>query len=462
MMRLASTLVSLLALGLVLGVGGAANAGEVPTLGADGEVYRVERGTYGELFPGGLAAAPTNPVLALDVYRPDRAVERLLVPTTEDEFPEDSPAIILDPASQTPFLVWERWKNFIHPELNLVQLTAAGWTEVAEISGNPFRQKSSPAFAITHDSDLRVDDGGQLVPRSRTIVHLVWLETEATGALNAQYAPVVIEDGAYLGSNPIYKLNDLLDGLSSVDGASVSSDLERAVAIGPGDEAQSVNIAFTAVGAGRIAAVTARVLPRDLTAVSDALREGLIAEFGGNFVPTDPASVGAVADLARHQLVDFGNRLQTGFVAALAAELTQFILEHGPIAPDIETLAASVGARTAIFGSNVLRSGIAPVENFARHQLVDFGNRVEGGLDHHQIQLGLVSARPAPATGAGKTTVLVSRPGDDLLVAWEHDGVLSYRETRGDDWSQEFVLRPESADGLTAAYQALRDRIRDR
>ena len=74
------------------------------------------------------------------------------MPTTGDEFPEDSPAILLDPASQTPFLVWERWVNLIHPELNLVQLTADGWSEVAELSGSPFRQKSSPTFAITHDS----------------------------------------------------------------------------------------------------------------------------------------------------------------------------------------------------------------------------------------------------------------------------------------------------------------------
>ena len=71
--------------------------------------------------------------------------------------------------------------------------------------------------------------------------------------------------------------------------------------------------------------------------------------------------------------------------------------------------------------------------------------------------------RPIPATGAGKTTVLVSaKAATHLLVSWEHDGLLSYRETRGDGWSNEFVLQPQNADGWTAAYQALRDRISNR
>jgi len=462
MNRLTSTAVSLLVLGLVLGTSGGAIASDVPTLGANGEIYKAVSGPYGELFPGGSAAPAANRVLALDIYRPGIAVERLLVPTTEDEFPEDSPSIILDPSSQTPFLVWERWMNYIHPELNLVQLTADGWSEVAELSGSPFRQKSSPAFAITHDADLRVDEAGNLVPRKRTIVHLVWLETIADGVLTAQYAPVVIEDGAYLGSNPVYRLNDLLADIPVAEGASVAPDLAQTLAIGPGGDGQSVSLAFSDARLGRIVTVTARALPRDLTAVSDRLREQLIAHFGPDFVPTDSASVDVVADFLRQQLVDVGNRLQTGFVAALQDELRRFVHDQGGVAPDIETLAESVGVHVASFGGSVIRSGIAPVADFLRQQLVDVGNRLEGGSDHHQVQLGLVSGRPAPTTGAGKTTVLVSRPGGDLLVAWEHDGVISYRETRGESWSSEFVLQPQSADGWTAAYQALRDRINDR
>jgi hypothetical protein len=127
-------------------------------------------------------------------------------------------------------------------------------------------------------------------------------------------------------------------------------------------------------------------------------------------------------------------------------------------------LADAVRAYVVDYGSSVIRGGIAPAEDFLRHQLVETGVhlKIEGGSDHHQVQLGLVSVRPAPTTGAGKTTVLVSRQGGDLLIAWEHDGLLSYRETRGEGWTSEFVLQPQNADGWTAAYQALRDRIADR
>ena len=451
----------LFALGLLLGVGGRAAAGDLPTLGADGEIYRVVRGSYGDLFPGGSAAAPANPVLALDIDRPGVATERLLVPTTGDEFPEDSPSIILDPSSQTPFLVWERWVNFIHPELNLVHLTGEGWSEVAELSGSPFRQKSSPTFAITHDSVLRAQADGQLIPSDRTIVHLVWLESSGDGTYSAQYTPVVIQDGAYLGWNPVYRLNDLLANLPVADGPSVAPDLSRTITIAPGEDNQSVNIAVADPASGRLATVTARAIPRDLTEFGDALSHRLV-EFGSQMAASEPGCRQAVADFVRQQMIDIGNHFQSGFASALTEDLTHQVLASEQTACDVEALAPTLRTRVAEFGASFIRSGIAPLTDFARQQMTDIGNRLESGSIDHQILLGLMSDRPMPATGVGKTSILVSRSGNSLLVAWEHDGLLSYRETRGNGWSGEFALQPQKADGWTTAYQALRDRISDR
>jgi hypothetical protein len=452
----------LLALGLLLGVGGPAVASNVPTLGADGEIYRVVKGTYGDLFPGGSAATATSPVLALDIDRPGVATERLLVPTTGDEFPEDSPAIILDPSSQTPFLVWEKWVNFIHPELNLVHLTPDGWSEVAELSGSPFRQKSSPTFAITHDSVLRPQAEGQLVPSERTVVHLVWLELSGEGTYSAQYTPVVIQDGAYVGWNPVFRLNDLISDVPA-GAPSALPGLVQAIAVGSGSDDQSVNIVFADAASGRVATVTARALPRELTELSDSLGNSL-AQHGGNFDPAAPECRPALADFVRHTATELGNRLQAGFVAAMADDLSHFVLDPEQSGPcDVESLADAVRVRVLDSGAKLIRSAVSPVADFMRHQAVELGNRLETGpTAHHQIQLGLLSARQVPATGGGKTSVMASRSGKNVLVAWEHDGLLSYRETRGEGWSSEFVLRPQSADGWIAAYQALRDRISDR
>jgi hypothetical protein len=437
-----------------------ARANGTSALGAEGELFTVVTGRYGDLFPGGHATPPDDLVLALDVARPGSPVERLLVPTTDDPYPEDSAAVILDPASQTPFLVWEHWKNFIHPELMLAQLTATGWSDVTEISGNPFREKSSPTFALTHDSDLRVDAAGELVPTDRTIVHLVWWETAATDDVLVKYAPVVIEDGTYVGWNPVYTLNELATDLEPSAAPSPTEDLAHVIGIAPGVDSRSVGIAFTDAATGRLVSATAHVLPRDLSDLGDTLRDRMVS-FSAGLDANDSGCLGALGDYARAQLLDFGDRFQTGFLTPLSDEIRGLIVASTRACDD-PGLADDARAQLLDFGDRCVVAGINPLEDAARAQLLDFGDRLQTTPLPDQVRVSLTSARPLPATGAGKTAVFISRTGKNLLVSWEHDGVLSYRESKDGGWSQQFVLRPTGPDGLAAAYQALRDRIADR
>ena len=444
---------------LALFYAGGASAG-VPTLGANGEVYSVLSGPYGNLFPSGNAAPAGNLVLALVIDRLGQPAERLLVPTTEDEFPEDSPAVILDAASQNPFIVWQHRQSYIFSQLNLVQLTADGWSEVATISANPFRKKASPSFVVTHDYEVHVDGDGPAVRHDRTVAHIVWREEVTEGEPEAFYAPVVIDDGAYVGWNPIYRLNDLVGDLGPAEGPGIGVDLAPALAIGPGENNQSVVIAFAASALGRMVTVQAQVLPRALSELGDAMRFKL-ETLGAALNPADAGCHQALADLARHQLIDFGNRLQVGFLNSVADELGSFLLRDDTPC-DAGAVSDEARLRLLDYGARFVSSGIAPIRDFARHQLIDFGNRMVIVPLPHQVRLGLVSAPAAPATGAGTTNLFVSRKGTNMLIAWEHAGLLSYRETRGEGWSSEFVLQPQSADGWTAAYQVLRDRIGDR
>ena len=76
-------------------------------LGADGAVYGVEAGAYGDLFPDGSQAGPEQPVLALRVTLADGSRQVHLVPGTGDGDVEGSPSLIVEEATGTVYLLWE-------------------------------------------------------------------------------------------------------------------------------------------------------------------------------------------------------------------------------------------------------------------------------------------------------------------------------------------------------------------
>src|SRR5437763_12031721 len=164
--------------------GAALAADRQAALGDSGEVYLVRTGNYGDLFPGGTATDGKNPVLALDIVRPGQDSQRLLVPGTDGPDVESSPFELYESSSGALFLVWQSQVNSISPVLYLRSYQAGTWSPVIRITGNPFALKSSPQFAITHDTyDILAADGTyNTVPR--TILHLIWWEEAANGGSN--------------------------------------------------------------------------------------------------------------------------------------------------------------------------------------------------------------------------------------------------------------------------------------
>lgn len=434
---------------------------DVSAVGYDGESYTLRHGTYGELFPGGGLAAAGSWVLALDISYRDGAVDRLLVPQTEDPARDESASLILEPTSQTPFIVWQAWKN-VHPRLNLVQLTPGGWTPVVELSGSPFNLKGSPSFVVTRDHyDLEGEDGAT-VHRERTIVHLVWWE-RIGDALRVFYSPVVLEDGVYLGQNPVHPLTDLAAALEPAGGEPTTQLLES-LSIQAGDDDRSAVIGFTDQASGRLVTVEARVLPGELSALGDAVRAQLV-DLGSRIDLDDPGAVQSMSDVARAQLVDLGSRFHPSFVAYLAEQLDAFIADwlggEGAGAPgDVEALAGGARAQLVDLGSRLESGGLDG--GGGEHVLLDFSAFTEGSL-HHLISLAPVTSWPAPRTGAAPTWTFVSRSGDDVLVAWRRGGGVAYRESRGEALSDEYFLPAAGDPGTIAAIlRRLDDRTRDR
>ena len=88
---------TVLALGLgLLGGPAALAAGRDVALGADGEVYAIRTGTYGELFAQGGEFDPANPVMALEIIRPGAAVQRVLVPGSGGEASEKAASVLFE------------------------------------------------------------------------------------------------------------------------------------------------------------------------------------------------------------------------------------------------------------------------------------------------------------------------------------------------------------------------------
>lgn len=435
---------------------------DVSAVGYDGESYTLRHGTYGELFPSGSLVAAESWVLALDISYRDGGVDRMLVPQTEDPPRDDSASLILEPTSQTPFIVWQAWKNYIHPRLNLVQLTPDGWSPVVELSGSPFNLKGSPSFVVTRDRfDLR-GEGEAMVHRERTIVHLVWWE-RIRDTLRVFYSPVVLEDGVYLGQNPVYPLNDLTAALEPT-GAVMSAELLESLTIQAGDDDRSVVIGFADQATGRLATVEARVLPGELSALGDAVRAQLV-EFGNRISLDDPGAVTALSDVARAQLVEFGSRFHPSFLAYLAEQLDAFIADwlggDGEGAPgDVESLAGGARAQLVEFGSRLESGGLNGAGG--EQVLLDFSAFAEASL-HHLIGLSPVTSWRAPISDAAPTRMFVSRSGEEVLVAWQRAGGVAYRESRGESLSDEYFL-PAAGDAaaVTAILRRLDDRTRDR
>src|SRR6185436_394870 len=130
------------ALGLGLLASAAFAGSREMALGADGEVYAVRTGTYGDLFTNVGATERSYPVLALEISKPGSPLKRILVPTTGGPEIETSPSVLYEEDSETIFLLWESEFGF-HPILQLAGFDGAAWSRPIEVIGNPFALKTS-------------------------------------------------------------------------------------------------------------------------------------------------------------------------------------------------------------------------------------------------------------------------------------------------------------------------------
>ena len=468
---------------LVLGMIGCGLASAAPglatshdsALGASGEVYQVRSGNYGDLFPGGHAAAPATPVLAVDVTRSGSPLQRVLIPDTVDFASESSASLLYENDSQTVFVLWESYEG-IHPILKLAGFDGTNWSPPITVVGNPFAPKTSPQFAITREvfQDVTVDGTGAPgtpVTKHRTSLHLLWQEEgAAAGSIDTFYTPVIFVDGVFTGNNPVYDLSAFLPAGTAAD---IQPALLRAPTIQSGRDQRTVVVAFASQSTGQMATVEIDVLPEELSRLSEEARSHII-EIGA---PLYPGKLPDLAAKARSHIIEIGVAFHPELASTLADQVSTTIL--GGSASGLPDLAEKARSHIIEIGAKLSARGLRNLSEDSLSQIVqvdDPGNRgIAGGASlslaapsvqtaaaAYLIQVRVASHRPIPRVGPGNVVVFVSEAGEDALVSWAQADKMLYRLSTDGTWSDPRELDFSPTVDINKAYDILAQRIRNR
>lgn len=443
----------------LLAFGGAAAplAAETNLVGGSGEIYTVRAGDCAALLPPGSGCSADSQVLTLEVRRPGASAERLLVPTTEDASAESFPELLYENSSDSLYLLWESWWNGIHPQLNLVSFGPDGWSEVVEITGEPFTEKSEPQLAVTRDVYATQDAEGVRVTRERTVAHVVWRES-AGGSDEVRYAPLVLEDGAFIGQNEVFSLDGFAPAPEGSEASSPSA-FDRVLAIRPGKERQTVVVAYAHPATGRLVTLLVGVVPGEVGHLGEQVRQWLEERLAAADGPIDVDQL--AAELAE-QVEVFGDGLDPALLDYLAFQLDRWLRDGGhdgglgSISDQARQHIIDIGIR--LTGGDGWSSVSAP----ARQHIIDIGRRSTALGFLHQGMIRQLQEWRLPEPVAGPGWGLVSATGENALLAWQGDGVLLYRETVADGWSETRSLTLGPGLGLDQALALLERRVRDR
>lgn len=431
-------------------------------LGNDGELYLVKAGAYSILFPGGKETDESSIVLALEITRPGEPPLRVLVPDTKDKDIESSPAVIFEADSETVFLVWES-RLSSRSVLRLTSFDGTHWARSIEVTGNSYSPKTSPQLATTRDSYQDTDAEGKPALKHRTVLHLTWSEETAADFYEAFYTPIILEEGTFIGWNPIFGLNDF-DKSDDHPNSPVASELVRSPMVQAGHDGRSIMISFTSAVTGRLVSLEVDVLPIQLRQLADKARAYII-DLGAHQKPELPS----VAAKARDFILSSAGDFQPEVARSMADLLQAYILSQGfsQVVDDLKPLADKARAYIidlgAKFSGRVLNPGPGEAKSVA--QIFQIAPRLEGMPENpptHLLQARPISSRPAPAIGSGTVRVFVSETGASSLVSWAGKDRVYYRDSQGSGWSGVRELKLNDSIDLNKAYEVLNQRVQNR
>lgn len=429
-------------------------------LGASGEIYQAKAGLYRSLFPSGQDAPAPNPVLALEITRPGGKTERLLVPGTEGQDQDQSPALVFEPSSNTLFLVWEHRLNTIHSVLRLVGFDGTRWTQPLLLSSNPFSAKVAPQLTVARDSYQDVATSLNPVTRHRMVLQLLWEEENQEGSFDVFYSPVIFENGSYLGWNPVYNLS-LLAAVdeSQQQRAEVSepvAELINAPVIQAGRDSRTAVIAFVLASTRRLVTVEVDLLPEELGRLAEKLRLHII-DMGARHDDRQ-----TMAQNVKQALLAEDTALAPEVLSYLATQVHDEIVESAD--QPLDALSRKLRMHIIDMGARLSGRGLRPSTGTAKSEEIarSFAEGDDSAVPPHWIQLRTASSWPAPGVGAGQLRLFVSESGSDVLVSWADSNKVLYRSTTEDGWTDVKQVQISGTLSLDEAYQLLERKVRNR
>ncbi len=449
-------LCGLAALALIAAPGLAATS----VLGHDGTVYSVTAGTYGALFPQGTNLDPSDPVLALNVAQPNGSNDRLLVPATAGPEPDGSPSLVYEDTSNTVYLLWTSKIN-INPVLYLTSYNGQSWSDPVEITGNPFAMKGATALAVTRETFTTTGSDGTVTTHQRTILHLAWKEENAgTGLYDAYYTPVVLEDGAYTGSNAVYRLDDLTASDAPADNP-LTGALSQEITIRNGAVDGEVMIGFVNSVTQRFVTVAVDALPHDLVSLADGARAHIIV----SGVKDSPSDIKSLAADARAHIIATGLRLHPGTVQLIANDVASYLEANADeLGSSAGLTSLADGARAHIIVTGARYSGSDGLRNIiALSQTLVVKADPENANESGYVALRVVNDQALPPLAYGTPNFYISPAGTSTLFAWTSGNQILYRESLDESsWSDLQTLHLDPQLSPEQAAQLLAARISDR
>lgn len=258
---------------------GAAEDLSASVLGNSGEVYSVQAGSYGELFPGGDEVEAGRPILVLDVLRPGGETERMIVPTTLGHEAESTPRLLYSKQGGRLNVLWaSRIEN--EASLFLTRFDGDGWSAVEELYFNP--QGVVPKPALTTDALHLETADGEALDLERQTLHLVWPQVEE-GDLTVGYMPIIFLNGRFIGWKEPFTFRHLDADANAV----VTSLLPDILRVRAHADRDSVSLTFGSTASGRVTTLEIGLAPMELVYLGDTIHD-LVMEMG--FDPDDLAS----------------------------------------------------------------------------------------------------------------------------------------------------------------------------
>ncbi len=434
------------------------------TLGGSGELYAAKTGLYGALFGGATtegvqSVSASTPVLALQITLPGTPPQLLLVPSTDDTAVESSPALVYEDQSKTLFVVWVSTTDQVASSIKLVSFSGGQWSQPITIISNPYATKTTPQLAVTRDSHQEIYPvTGSPVTHRRTVLHTVWSEDSASGVYHAYYAPVIFEDGIWIGTVPSPILLNSFDlAETTTQGGPFATPLAYTPSLQGGRDAATVIAGFASEVSGLLTAVEVDTLPEDLRLLADSCSASLLATGGKYF----PGQLSQLASQVQATLIANGGSFQPEALQGIITDVQAEVLAG---APDLPALAAKMqgviidsGAKFSARGIKTIVQALGPV---APPQVIEIVPPI--GPSQY-LQIRVAASRTTPAVGGtSNVQMFLSRTGDNAAVSWLSADTTSlfYVSTQPDGtWSSNYQLQLVPSLNLAQAVQIVQQRV---